>query len=209
MAEQDRTTTDSIVDLMADRPFTFDFFQSVRALETEFRDRPRVGTSTRLDQDFIRFCQEPSLSFAPSTLRSVVQRHGLIRIFVNFLGMFGPNGPLPQHLTVSGTLTIRPSPDSWISFTIACCHSFTELGLATKKRSISTGQKNRAMQSSTEVFLGSDRPHYAIGTRCLTLPKFISPDDWLRLLATPKVCNRYCRIISVFRQRSRNFRPTG
>ena len=99
MAEQDRTTTDSIVDLMADRPFTVDFFQSVRALEAEFRDRPRVGASTRLDQDFIRFCQEPSLSFAPSTLRSVVRARGLIRIFVNFLGMFGPNGPLPQHLT--------------------------------------------------------------------------------------------------------------
>src|SRR6516162_4640579 len=93
MAEQDRTTPDSIVDLMAERPFAFDFFQSVRALEAEFRDWPRVGASTRLDQDFIRFCQEPSLSFAPSTLRSVVRARGFIRFFVNFLGMLGPMAP--------------------------------------------------------------------------------------------------------------------
>ena len=99
MAEQDRKTSDSIIDSMVAEPFSFDFFRAVRALEAEFRECPRVGASVRLDQDFLRFCQEPSLAFAPSTLRSVGQRRGLIRIFVNFLGMFGPNGPLPQHLT--------------------------------------------------------------------------------------------------------------
>jgi type VI secretion system protein ImpH len=99
MAEQDRQTSDSIADAAIPEPFRFDFFRIVRALETEHRSRPRVGASTRLDQDFLRFCQEPSLSFAPSTLRSIDRTRGLVRIFVNFMGLFGPNGPLPQHLT--------------------------------------------------------------------------------------------------------------
>jgi type VI secretion system protein ImpH len=99
MADQDRKTSDSLVKSMAAQPFAFDFFHAVRSLEAEYRNRPRVGGSIRLDQDFLRFGQEPSLAFAPSTLKSVEQVGGFIRIFVNFLGLFGPNGPLPQHLT--------------------------------------------------------------------------------------------------------------
>jgi type VI secretion system protein ImpH len=99
MAEQDRETSDSLIDTAIAEPFGFDFFRLVRVLETENRSRPRVGASTRVDQDFLRFSQEPSLSFASSTLRSVEQVRGLVRIFINFFGLFGPNGPLPQHLT--------------------------------------------------------------------------------------------------------------
>jgi len=101
MAESDRQTSDSIAEEMAANPYLFDFCRAVRMLEAEFRDQPRVGNSIRLDQDFLRFCQIPSLSFAPSTLEEVRSLEGsrVIRMAVNFLGMFGPNGPLPQHLT--------------------------------------------------------------------------------------------------------------
>lgn len=99
MAEPDRQTPNSLAGEMAASPHAFDFRRAVRMLEAEFRDWPRVGNSIRLDQDFLRFCQIPSLSFAPSTLEAVEQLEGSIRMFVNFLGMFGPNGPLPQHLT--------------------------------------------------------------------------------------------------------------
>src|ERR1700736_2294756 len=99
MAEPDRQTSDSVAAEMALRPYAFNFFQAVRRLEAEYRTWPRVGYSVRLEEDFLRFCQVPSLSFAPSSLESVKQAEGAIRMFVNFLGMFGPNGPLPQHLT--------------------------------------------------------------------------------------------------------------
>src|SRR6202022_596136 len=99
MAEPDRQTSDSVAAEMALRPHAFNFFQAVRRLEAEYRAWPRVGYSVRLDEDFLRFCQVPSLSFPPSSLESVKEAEGAIRMFVNFLGMFGPNGPLPQHLT--------------------------------------------------------------------------------------------------------------
>ena len=101
MAQLDGQTPDSLATEIVARPHSFDFFRAVRALEADFRTRPRVGYSQRLEEDFLRFCQVPSLSFAPSTLESVEQETGsrALRIVVNFLGMFGPNGPLPQHLT--------------------------------------------------------------------------------------------------------------
>ena len=99
MAQHDGQTPDSLAAEIVARAHSFDFFRAVRALEAEFRSRPRVGYSQRLEEDFLRFCQVPSLSFAPSTLESVEPDSRALRIVVNFLGMFGPNGPLPQHLT--------------------------------------------------------------------------------------------------------------
>jgi len=99
MAEPDRQTPNSLEAEMALRPHEFNFFQAVRLLESEYRSRPRVGSSVRLEEDFLRFCQIPSLAFAPSSIESIERAGTVTRMYVNFLGMFGPNGPLPQQLT--------------------------------------------------------------------------------------------------------------
>jgi type VI secretion system protein ImpH len=99
MAESDRQASDSLATDMALRPHEFTFFQAVRRLEAEHRSRPRVGSSIRLEGDYLRFCQIPSLAFAPSSIEGIERVDGVIRMYVNFLGMFGPNGPLPQQLT--------------------------------------------------------------------------------------------------------------
>jgi type VI secretion system protein ImpH len=99
MAESDRETSDSLTAEMALRPYAFNFFQAVRRLEAENRDLPRVGSSVRLQEDFLRFCQIPSLAFAPSSIESIERVGEIIRMSVNFLGLFGPNGPLPQQIT--------------------------------------------------------------------------------------------------------------
>jgi len=81
-------------------PFTFDFFQAVRRLESVFGDRPRVGHSFKPAQDPVRFCQEPSLAFPPSTIWAFQPREGKAPLmFVHFMGLLGPNGPMPLHLT--------------------------------------------------------------------------------------------------------------
>src|ERR1700735_5705587 len=92
---------DSVVAEIASRPFTFDFYRAVRLLENEFRNLPRVGCSERLADDIIRFGQAPSLAFAPSTLKGLEAGKDARppRLFVNFLGLLGPNGALPLHIT--------------------------------------------------------------------------------------------------------------
>jgi type VI secretion system protein ImpH len=111
MAEPDRQTTDSIAADMALRPHQFNFFQAVRRLEAEYASSPRVGSSDRLDEDYLRFCQIPSLAFAPSSIEGVARVGSVTRMYVNFLGMFGPNGPLPQQLTEFARDRLRNAHD--------------------------------------------------------------------------------------------------
>lgn len=101
MAGTGGQTPDSLIDRLAQRPFEFDFFQAVRLLQSHFADRPRVGTSQSPAQDPVRFAQSPSLAFPPSTLEKVQAgtAAGVPKMFVNFFGLMGPNGPLPIHLT--------------------------------------------------------------------------------------------------------------
>jgi len=91
----------SLINMLKDRPYDFDFFQAVRRLECANHDRPRVGQSQRPQDDPVRFCQNVSLAFAPSTLCAYYEAGDghPARMFVNFLGLLGTNGPMPLALT--------------------------------------------------------------------------------------------------------------
>jgi len=86
---------------LAETPHRFDFFVAVRHLENLHPDRPRVGHSKRPREDPVRFCQEASMAFAPRTISAFgADTHSRApRMTVNFMGLLGPNGPLPLHLT--------------------------------------------------------------------------------------------------------------
>jgi type VI secretion system protein ImpH len=101
MAGPDWKTPDNLIGELAKSPFAYDFFRAVRLLENQRRDLPRVGCSLSPAQDAVRFGQKPSLAFAPSTLENVEPGgpDGAVKLFVRFFGMFGPNAPLPPHLT--------------------------------------------------------------------------------------------------------------
>jgi type VI secretion system protein ImpH len=86
---------------LARRPYSFHLYTAMRRLEAVFPDKPRFGRSQRLKDDPVRFGQEPSLAFAPSTLASFQPPTATSppRLDTFFFGLFGPNGPLPLHLT--------------------------------------------------------------------------------------------------------------
>lgn len=94
-----------LLDLIArvgDEPWAFDFFQLMRrveALSALAKRAPGVGRSSRAKEDPVRFGQEPSLAFAPRTISGVKTRAGVTRMFVNFMGLLGPQGPMPLHFT--------------------------------------------------------------------------------------------------------------
>jgi type VI secretion system protein ImpH len=72
----------------------------MRRIECHFPNKPRWGTALRPADEPIRLGQEPSMSFAPSSLSGfVVEGSAPPRMEVRFFGMLGPNGPLPLHLT--------------------------------------------------------------------------------------------------------------
>jgi type VI secretion system protein ImpH len=119
------TASPALEDLLRElssKPWAYDFFAAVRRIEASVgassqdgRGVPGFGKSNFAHQDPVRFCQQPSLAFAASTLaaleRGVVGSPGgdqstigapgqkPTRLFVNFMGLLGPNGPMPLHLT--------------------------------------------------------------------------------------------------------------
>ena len=107
-----KTDTVNLLQAIAERPYSFDFFQALRRLEALFADKPRIGKATRPQDEPIRFGQEPSLAFAPSTLASLKLREDRPpRLEVFFFGLFGPNGALPLHLTEHARSRIRNNDD--------------------------------------------------------------------------------------------------
>ena len=103
MASPDRTSAYAValVEALRREPHAFHFFQALRRLECLYRESPRLGKALRVSDDPVRLAQEPSLAFAPATLAAFAPGGDdrLPRLSVYFLGLFGPQGPLPIHLT--------------------------------------------------------------------------------------------------------------
>jgi type VI secretion system protein ImpH len=103
MAGDHRPTPDHLALLLAleREPWRFGFMQTLRRLECLHADQPRVAESARPTDEPIRLGQEPSMIFAPAELAALRRSAGgrLPRLLVHFMGLLGPNGPLPLHLT--------------------------------------------------------------------------------------------------------------
>jgi type VI secretion system protein ImpH len=85
--------------LATDAP-RLDFFQVVRRLEALYPEKPGFGHSQQPKDDPIRLGQTPSMAFAPGMLAGLETSPGgrqWLRGY--FFGLFGPNGPLPHHVT--------------------------------------------------------------------------------------------------------------
>jgi len=86
---------------VSEKPYQYGFYQTVRRINCFYRDKPLTGHSYRPADDPVRFSQEPYTMFAPSTF-SALEFFGstqIPRLSQRFIGLFGPNGPLPLHLT--------------------------------------------------------------------------------------------------------------
>ncbi len=73
----------------------------MRLVEARHPNKPRLGTARRPADEPVRLGQAANLAFAPASLSAIDldDRSGKPRIEVQFFGLFGPNGPLPLHLT--------------------------------------------------------------------------------------------------------------
>jgi type VI secretion system protein ImpH len=86
---------------MAAEPWAYDFFAALRRIDAHQPGRPRLGTARRPVDEPVRLGQVPEMSFAPAALHAVEPPTAgrPPRLTVRFFGLFGPNGPLPLHLT--------------------------------------------------------------------------------------------------------------
>ena len=102
MAARDRPVADDLThyDRFCQTPQAFHIFQALRVIEARFSDAPPLGTSKRPLEDKVRLGQEAELAFPRTTIRNYTPPGAGPGVLTNrFFGLFGPNGPLPTHLT--------------------------------------------------------------------------------------------------------------
>ncbi len=99
-ARQGRDRAALLAELAA-TPWNFGFCHTLRRLDCLQPERPRIGATVRPVDDPVRLGQQPSLRFAPAEMAALEPATGTRppRLLVYFLGLLGPNGPLPLHLT--------------------------------------------------------------------------------------------------------------
>lgn len=81
------------------QPWAHDFFHVIRRIESLRPDLPRWGSGARPSQEAIRLGQVPEMDFAPAALARFDRKQRVPRLGVRFLGLLGPQGPMPLHMT--------------------------------------------------------------------------------------------------------------
>ncbi|HFE49019.1 MAG TPA: type VI secretion system baseplate subunit TssG [Chromatiaceae bacterium] len=103
MAGKDRTATNLVAfeRELREEPWSFGFYSSLRKIECLHPEQPRIADSLHLNEDPVLFGQSPSMVFAPASIASYAagERGPKPRLDVYLFGLFGPNGPMPLHLT--------------------------------------------------------------------------------------------------------------
>jgi len=74
-------------------------FALVRGAEARAQALPRVGRSRLPQQNIVDLAQSPTMGFPDSTLDEIDIRGGRARVSGFWLGMTGPMGPMPTHIT--------------------------------------------------------------------------------------------------------------
>ncbi len=103
MASEDRSSTDDLswLERLEHDAGSFDFHVALRRFEVAFPEKPRLGEATHPSDEPLRMGQEPTLTFMPTAVADFKPASGGAPASMNvgFLGMWGPNGPMPTHLT--------------------------------------------------------------------------------------------------------------
>jgi type VI secretion system protein ImpH len=81
-------------------PYTFDFFQALRLLERFRPEKKSVGQFVQPEAEVAHFRAHPSLAFPASQIQELEwPEDGPVRMLVNFMGLIGPEGVLPNPYT--------------------------------------------------------------------------------------------------------------
>ncbi|SEK03354.1 type VI secretion system protein ImpH [Cribrihabitans marinus] len=120
----------SLLAALAARPEEHHVFQALRVIEAHHHDAPRLGESRRPREDRVRMGQEVSLAFPPNTLTKFIPGAGNSpgRLSNLWFGFFGPQGPLPLHLTEFARDRLRNHRDpTFVAFADMLTHRLMSL----------------------------------------------------------------------------------
>jgi type VI secretion system protein ImpH len=82
-----------------DKPWQAGFLSLLRTISARTSGAPAPGTARLPREESFRIGQQPSMAFAPREIASLGTRNGRLDIKLFGLGLWGPQGPLPLHMT--------------------------------------------------------------------------------------------------------------
>jgi len=115
---------------LAEEPEKPHVFQEMRVIDATYPDTPRLGESRRPREDRVRLGQEAELAFPPSTIASFKPGTDKVpgKLINRFFGLFGPQGPLPLHMTEFARDRLRNHRDStFVGFANMLTHRMMSL----------------------------------------------------------------------------------
>lgn len=95
---RDAVLSPELIETLRAEPWRFGFLSLLRRLGADSRIPP-IGHARRPQAEPFRLGQQPSLAFAPREIAEVAEIDGRLRVKLFGLGMLGPNGALPIHVT--------------------------------------------------------------------------------------------------------------
>jgi type VI secretion system protein ImpH len=113
---------------LAEEPYRFDVFDVLRQFERMFPDKPRIGDSSTLQDEFLLLGQEAYLEFPASNVAGLKQdMHQRYRLLVRFLGLLGPQGALPLSMADDAKYWSDMRDDAFARFLDIFNHRFLQL----------------------------------------------------------------------------------
>jgi type VI secretion system protein ImpH len=97
-AAHDNEFAPQLLERLRAEPWRHGFFALLRRFGARQGVAP-IGMAMRPSIEPFRLGQRPVLTFAPSEIAGVSEMHGRLKVRLSGLGMLGPNGPLPIHMT--------------------------------------------------------------------------------------------------------------
>jgi len=137
-------------------PQAHDLMWTLRVLEAQYLDLPRIGDSQTPHHDPVRLDQPPDLAFAASEIAKVSPRGKGFKVQVNNFGLWGPNGGMPLAWTESVRDRIHHAKDSTLAdFTGVFHHRMISLFYKAWARSRKTTDFDRPSEQRFFNYLGS------------------------------------------------------
>lgn len=151
---------------LADAPWSFDFLSLMREFERGAPDKPRIGRSTVLSQEIVRLGQDPFVAFPAANVTEARFPPGRTpEVRVRFLGLFGPQGPLPLTTTMEAIQWMQGrNDDSFVHFADIFANRFLQLFFRAWADARPVVQFDRPDDDRFRMWLGA---HIGIGSPAL------------------------------------------
>lgn len=141
-------------DAQAD-PTRHDFYDLLRALERLHPAQPRIGDSAARREEYVELGQDPYLEFPASNLTSVEWKGQRLRILSQFLGLSGPQGPLPLTTTDESLSWLQMRDDAFARFLDLFNNRFLQLFFRAWSDARPIGQHDRPDRDRFVSFIGA------------------------------------------------------